>query len=237
MKPKKVIGRKNYGSIPHFSFSQLGPMEHHITKGQELIATKKARNRNDLVIVQEKLDGSNVGVAMVNGRIIAIQRHGFECANSPREMHRHFDDWVKKPMNELRFSNLLNEGERLCGEWLLQAHGTLYNLPHEPFVAFDIFDKDNFRLSYHDFLLRVLPAGFIVPRLIHLGQPYPAKCAIEAIKTSGHGAVGGAEGFVYRVERNGVVDFLAKYIPPGRDVGKYLKDDEVVWNLLPEKIK
>lgn len=232
---KKPLGIKNYGSIPHFSISKLGPGEHCITKGQEVIATKKARDRKDLVIVGEKLDGSNVGVTCIDGKITAISRAGYECNTSPHEQHHLFCKWVNASSNLSRFINILDEGERICGEWLLQAHGTKYELPHEPFVAFDFFTKDNRRLTYHDFILTVLSERFIIPRLIHIGQPFPLKKAIEAMKISGHGAVDGAEGFVYRVERDGKVDFLAKYIPPDKDVGKYLREDKPVWNLIPSR--
>jgi len=44
--------------------------------------------------------------------------------------------------NQDWFLALLNNREQLCGEWLLQAHGTRYNLPYEPFVAFDIMIDD-----------------------------------------------------------------------------------------------
>lgn len=229
-KNRKPLGRKSYGSIPHFRKSKLGPRERHIAPEQEIIATRKPRDRNDLVIVQEKLDGSNVGVACIDGEIVAIGRAGYEAGSSPHKQHHYFRQWAHRIDNLLRFKLLLSEGERVCGEWLLQAHGAKYNLPHEPFVAFDLFTRDNERLTYHDFLLRVLPHGFIVPRLIHLGQPYPLEKAIKAMQESGHGAVGGAEGVVYRVERNGKVDFLAKYIPPDREVGKYLDRDNIVWN-------
>lgn len=225
---KKPMNKKNYGSIPHFKSSQLGPREHHITLGQELIATKKARDYRDLVIVQEKLDGSNVGVVKLDGELIPIQRHGYLCQNSPHMQHRFFCEFVKQ--NETRFKSVLLEGERICGEWLIQAHGTIYELQHEPFVVFDIFTPANERLTYHNFIMRVLPEKFIIPRLIHIGQSFPLKAAIEAIKISGHGASDGAEGFVYRVERLGKVDFLAKYIPPGHDVGFFLKKSLCVWN-------
>lgn len=229
-KNRKPLGRKSYGSIPHFKESKQGPGEHHITPGQQRIATQKARDGNDLIIVQEKLDGSNVGITLINGEIVALTRAGYEATASPYKQHHYFNQWANRIDNQLRFKLLLSEGERVCGEWMLQAHGTKYNLPHEPFVVFDLFTRDNERLAYHDFLLRVLPHGFIVPGLIHLGQPYPLEKAIGAMRESKHGAVGGAEGVVYRVERNGKVDFLAKYIDPDREVGKYLDRDNIVWN-------
>src|ERR1051325_5532570 len=132
----KPLGHKSYGSIPHLSMSKPGPGDYHCHEGQERIATVKTRDKHDIVIVQEKLDGGNVGVAKVNGEILAITRAGYMAYTSPYETHWVFEKWVMQ--NVKRFDALLNEGERVCGEWLYHAVGTRYNLPHEPFVAFDI---------------------------------------------------------------------------------------------------
>jgi len=142
----KPLGRKNYGSIGHLPCSRMGPADHKITDGQERIATLTPRDKHDTVIVQEKLDGSNVGVAMKDGKIYAISRAGYEAKTSPYVQHRAFSDWVYE--NECRFRSVLSEGMRLCGEWLHTAHGTIYALPHEPFVAFDLIDQSNKRAIY-----------------------------------------------------------------------------------------
>jgi hypothetical protein len=165
----KPLGRKAYGSIPHLPFSRLGEGDHHIEIGQAEIATKKARDKNDLIIVQEKLDGSNCSVAKVDGQILALGRSGYLAETSPYEQHRLFAKWVKS--NEQRFAKLLNEKERVCGEWLAQAHGTIYKLSHEAFVPFDLI-TGNERTIYHTFLLRVLPLGFTVPILSSLVAAY-----------------------------------------------------------------
>jgi hypothetical protein len=228
---KKPFGQKAYGSIPHLPESRLGEGDHHIEIGQALIATKKARDENDLVIIQEKLDGSNCCVAKVNGQILSLVRSGYLANTSPYEQHHLFAKWVKK--NKKRFDKLLNENERICGEWLAQAHGTIYKLNHEPFVVFDLFTKDNQRLTYHNFLLRVLPLGFIIPNLVHIGQPLSVEKAMKKLKVSGHGAVDEVEGVVYRVERNEKVDFLAKFVRHSKIDGKYLPENnngETIWN-------
>lgn len=59
----KPIGRKNYGSIPHLHNSKLGEGDYYIGEGQERILTLKARDKHDNILVFEKYDGSNVGVA------------------------------------------------------------------------------------------------------------------------------------------------------------------------------
>jgi hypothetical protein len=233
----KPLGQKAYGSIPHLSNSRLGEGDHHCHAGQEIIATKKSRNRFDLVIVQEKLDGSNCSVAKVNGKIVALTRAGYLADTSPFEQHHYFNRWVEKEKS--RFEKLLNEGERLVGEWLIQAHSTRYNLPHEPFVPFDLMTGSN-RLNYHSFLLRVLPFGFTVPHLIHIGQPVGVKWVLNQIESSGHGAIDKVEGAVWRVEYRGKVDFLVKYVRPDKADGVYLPEisgNEPVWNFHLEKIR
>ena len=135
-KPEKPLGHRAYGSIPHLPGSRRGPADKGLTEHQARILTEKGRDRHDTIIVQEKLDGSCVGVAKLDGRLIALIRAGFPAAGSNYKQHHVFADWVDK--HSARFEALLSEGERVCGEWLMEAHGTIYQLPHEPFVAFDI---------------------------------------------------------------------------------------------------
>lgn len=48
---EKPLGRKNYGSIPHLPCSRMGPADHACHPGQQTIATEKARDRHDIIIV------------------------------------------------------------------------------------------------------------------------------------------------------------------------------------------
>ena len=71
--------------IPHLPGSLVGSGNYHIGEGQPTITTIKTRDRHDLVIVQEKPDGSNVSAAKVNGKILAIKRAGYIASTSPYE--------------------------------------------------------------------------------------------------------------------------------------------------------
>lgn len=229
----KPLGQKAYGHIPHFSGSRMTPTDKHCEPGHQRIMTEKCRDRKDLIIVQEKLDGSNCSVAKINNEIIALTRAGYLATTSPYEQHHYFDVWVKRELK--RFDLLLNNGERVVGEWMAQACGTRYNLFHEPFVAFDIMHK-HARLNYHDFLKRVLPLGFTVPNLLHMGQPLSLKTAKKYIENSGHGGIDPVEGMVYRCEREGKVDFLCKWVRPEKKDGIYLPDISglpAIWHWLP----
>jgi hypothetical protein len=228
---EKPLGRKNYGSIGHLPNSRMGTGDHSIHDGQASIATQKIlKNKNGVereIIVQEKLDGSNVGIARVNGLIIPLSRSGYRADSSPYEQHHAFHHWVLQQKDRWDF---LEEGERLVGEWLMQAHSTKYELKHEPFVAFDLM-KDDTRLPYDEFLNRVSAAKIITPFLIHRGIAISEKEVMEKIGKYGfHGAKDEVEGAIWRVELIGKkgrkVEYLTKYVRPEKIDGIYLKDKE-----------
>lgn len=239
---KKPLGIKNYGSIAHLPASRMGPGDHACHAGQSRICTEKVRDKHDTVIVQEKLDGSNVGVAKVRGRIVPLTRAGYEASTSPYAQHHEFAAWVAT--NWKRFDDVLQEGERVVGEWLLQAHGTRYRLPHEPFVAFDLMT--GMERATFDVLQLRLAGRFTMPFVVHVGGALSIDEAMRRLGEFGqHGAIDQIEGAVWRVERSEliapnrgserrrVVDFLAKFVRPSKVDGCYLasvtgKPD--VWN-------
>ncbi len=201
-----------------------------------MICTVRARDRHDRVIVQEKLDGSSVAVAKIEGRIVALTRAGYEAHTSPWEQHQLFEAWVWSHAYE-RFDQALGEGERICGEWLAQAHGTRYRLAHDPFVAFDLM-TGGVRLPIDAFAERMASAGLTTPRLIHEGRPASIDVILAQLEPSGHGALDPVEGAVWRVERRGAVDFLAKFVRPDKVDGAYLPEVSGVaalWNWRPDQ--
>lgn len=241
----KPLSRKSYGSIAHLPGSRTGPADHTVNAGQAEIATQKARDRFDRVIVLEKLDGTNVAVARLDGRLVALTRKGYQAATSPFQMHHLFAAWVDDQRD--RFLAVLRDGERLCGEWLAQAHGTRYVLPHEPFVAFDLM-RGAQRDCYDGLRERAAAGGFITPACLHDGAPISIGAVLLRLGAHGrHGALDLAEGAVWRVERQAPiygrqgggtwkVDFLAKYVRPEKQIGMYLPEISgrpAVWNTWP----
>lgn len=243
---RKPLGIKNYGHIPHLPGSRMGPGDHACHVGQARIATERVRDRHDLVVVQEKLDGSNVGVALLDGVLHPLSRAGYLASTSPYEQHWRFGEWVYA--NQDRFLAVLREGERLVGEWLMQAHGTRYTLTHDPFVAFDLMIGST-RTPYDQLVQRLAPGAFVLPSLLHRGGAFSIEAALQALNEYGfHGACDPVEGAVWRVERNELtapgrsqerawqVDFLVKYVRPDKVDGCYLGDisgQADVWNWRP----
>ncbi len=241
---KKPLGHKSYGHIPHLPGSRMGSGDHKCHEGQQKIACEKGRDKYDRIIVQEKLDGSNVGIALLNETILPLTRSGYKAHTSPYKMHHEFKDWVYQ--NKKRFRMALKEGERICGEWLLVAHGTRYNLPHEPFVAFDIMVKQN-RMPYDEFKDRAQLGEFVTPHVISDNGPFPIDDAMSRLGTHGfHGSIDPVEGAVWRIERDilinkslgniggrkTIVDFLVKYVRPDKRDGQYLESEsgKIIYN-------
>lgn len=210
--------------------------DYGIHEGQAKILTKKAP-KGYRIIVQEKLDGSNVAVANIDGELVAINRAGYPCVSAPWEQHRLFHLWVLNNPDRFAF---LRPGERVCGEWLAQAHGTRYRLPHEPFVAFDIIagapDAKGVvpRMTFDE--VRNRCEGLVQPDLISDGPPCPVETALDLLRPEVHGALDPIEGCVWRAERDGRVEFLAKYVRPDKVDGCYLPEVsgvDPVWNWRP----
>lgn len=231
----KPLNRKNYGSIGHLPSSRLGPGDKHVHEGQARIATEKARDRHDLIIVTEKLDGSNVGIARVGDQIHALGRSGWLAQTSPYRQHQLFADWVRQ--REPMFLAMLNDGERLVGEWLAQAHGCRYALPKGPFAAFDLMTGET-RASYDWLAERCAQFEIPMPKLLHIGQPLSVEGAMKLHGPGDHGCLDEPEGAVWRVERRGAFDFMAKWVRQDKVDGSYLPErngGQEIWNWTPEK--
>ncbi len=233
-KPIKPLGRKAYGSIPHLPGSRLGSGDHKVHTGQDVICTVRVRDKHDRIIVTEKLDGGNVAVARIDGVIWALGRAGYPAITSPFRQHHLFCEWVDAGATNLR--NMLADGEVLHGEWLAMAHGTIYDLPHIPFVAFDL-TRDGKRVPHDELTERCAKHGIPTAHVLSDGPAFSIEAALEALGPFGHhGAKESVEGAVWRVERKGQFDFLAKYVRPDKQDGKYLAEisgGKPYWHWLP----
>ena len=229
----KPLGRKAYGSIPHLPGSRLGPGDHHCHEGQAAIACQKTRDQYDRIIVTEKLDGSCVAAAKLAGQILSLGRGGYLAQSSKYKQHQLWAAWVR--LNASRFRALLRDGEWAAGEWLAQAHGTRYTLLHEPFVMFDLFRNER-RISHDELHQLTQLYEFTCPFVVSDGPPLSIGSVQDLIKISHHGALDPVEGAVWRVERNGIFDFMCKWLRPDKKDGRYLPEisgKKGIWNWKP----
>jgi hypothetical protein len=232
---EKPLGIKAYGSIGHLPNSRLGPGDHCVTPGEVQIATVKSR-KGDTVICEEKLDGSCCAVARVDGELLALSRAGYLATTSPYPQHHLYALWVDAHLAQFEG---LQEGQRAVGEWLAQAHGTRYALAHQPFVVFDLM-TGHARALWKDRDAFCVAADLKQPAFfVNGGMAIGIETVMESAgEHGGHNAdpADGPEGAVWRVEREGRIQFLCKYVRLDKVDGKYLPDvsgHPTVWNTWP----
>ena len=229
----KPLSSRAYGSTPHLPGSRLGPGDWSIHVGQARICTDQARDRHDVVIVTEKLDGSCCAVANIDGAIVPLTRAGYQANTSPFFQHHRFAEWVAT--RQALFEQLIAPGFRLAGEWMLQAHGSRYCIsnPDALFVPFALIQGKQ-RAPYTKMVATAAAAGLMPAALISWGAPCSIAAAMETLGLNGrHGCQGPAEGAVWIVERSGVFDFAAKWVRPDKRDGALLPEisgGDPVWN-------
>lgn len=237
MTAERPLGTRAYGSIPHLPGSRTGPADRHVPAGQARICTERVRDRRDTVIVQEKLDGSCVAVARIGEDIVALGREGALAAESRNPSRRLWARFVAAQRG--RFARALEPGERLVGEWLALAHGTRYDLPHEPFVCFDLM-RGAKRAPLAVVQARAERVALPLPGLVHRGGAVGVSAALAALGTGFHGALDPVEGAIWRVERRRgseiEVDIVAKYVRLDKVDGCLLPENSgqpAIWNWRP----
>ncbi|MEM6398414.1 MAG: RNA ligase family protein [Bacteroidota bacterium] len=232
-KPAKIIDGKNYGSIPHLPGSKKDQHDKYLHDGQVRILENGGRDKHDKIYLSVKLDGTNVGVLKKGGELVALQRKGYACIDSPYQQHQAFATWVKEPRNTIRLNRLLDEGERLVGEWLWQASGIQYTFAHaniDPFVAFDQFKADGERYQWEELLLNCQMAGIQVPVNVKLNSFSVDKDADDSLDRFRSWcnpfipfpAGTRHEGVVVRLERKSKLDFMAKWVRSDFVPGRFL---------------
>ncbi|RYX94470.1 hypothetical protein EON78_06005 [bacterium] len=170
------------------------------------------------------------------GNIYALGRDGCLAEDSANEGLKLWADWVD--INKERFINVLNEGERICGEWLALVHGTRYKLSHEPFVVFDLFSADNISLTQENIAKKIKDSKFIMAKTLHKGIPCSVEKAIELLGSGFHGSIDHPEGMIWRLERENKTIFLAKYVFHDKKDGVYLPEiskNKALWNWYPSE--
>ena len=191
-----------YPSIPHLPGSRAAA-DRVLQMAQARRFLDPSHVSKDVVFVEEKLDGSCVLAAREGDAIVAYGRDGGRAELSLNEGRRMFAAWVEA--NAARFREVLIDGERIAGEWLALAHGIRYDLPHEPFVVFDVFCKDQ-RASREEVRWRTKRGKMTMAGLVHEGGPIAIEDAVRKLGRGFSGAREAPEGVVYRIERKGRVE-------------------------------
>lgn len=174
------------------------------------------------LIVEEKLDGTNVGIHFTEAGTMALQCRGHLITEGMHPQYDLFKQWatVKRPLLEER----LGDRYILFGEWLYARHSVHYRqLPHY-FFEFDIYDKQAGAFLSLERRMEILQdTGIQTVPVLSTGA-VSRKQLLALIGPSAYDSVfenpltgrtdNLMEGLYLRIEKEGVVTGRAKIVRP-----------------------
>ncbi len=125
-----------YPRTPHLFGSRGTDDDKHMNE-----ADSQCFIADESLIVEEKIDGTNVGIHFTSGGQMVLQCRGHLITEGMHPQYDLFKQWasVKRPDLE----DCLESQFILFGEWVYARHSLHYRqLPHY-FFEFDIYDKQN----------------------------------------------------------------------------------------------
>ncbi len=157
-----------YPRTPHLFGSNGSGDDKHLSQRESLDFLA-----NVSLIVEEKLDGTNVGIHFTSAGRLVLQCRGHEITTGMHAQYDLFKQWTmgKRPA----FEAMLGDRFLLFGEWLYARHSVHYRaLPHY-FFEFDVYDKQRqVFLDMNSRLKKLEGTGILTVPVIHRG-PATAK--------------------------------------------------------------
>lgn len=123
------------------------PRTHHVRGSRfqhgdgDMDAVPWSELRGKHLVVEEKLDGSNVGISFDSDGRLQLQSRGHYLRGGPRELqYALLKQWVSSIQEELYCT--ITDRYIVYGEWMYAKHTVFYDaLPHY-FMEFDVYDNE-----------------------------------------------------------------------------------------------
>jgi hypothetical protein len=131
--PTQSLAILKYPRTPHLEGSRLQPGD----EGHEHVPLVSLRGQH--AVVEEKLDGANVGISFTEGGELLLQSRGHYLGGGRERHFALFKQWASA--HESRLLERLEDRCVMYGEWLHAKHSVSYDvLPHW-FCEFDVYDR------------------------------------------------------------------------------------------------
>jgi hypothetical protein len=208
-----VSSRRNAGSENFFRFPHtphlvwLGPGR---PRDDKVLAPQEV---NDLlagdVVVEEKLDGANLGFSVGDGVLRAQNRGSYLDLDAPQGQWKPLKRWLSTRRHAL--ADALGANLMLFGEWCYAVHSVRYARLPDWFLAFDVYDRstgDFWSVDRRDELAASLD-------IVTAPQLSRGRHSVESLKKLlGPSTVtdGPAEGLYVRRDANGLLKARAKLV-------------------------
>lgn len=124
-----------FPSTPHIVL----PEEAELRKEKVMPAKEIEELLQHELIVEEKVDGANLGISFDSEGNLCLQNRG-SCLQEPLiGQWKQLKAWIEKKQSEL--FDLLLDKYILFGEWCYAVHSIYYNELPDYFIGFDLYDK------------------------------------------------------------------------------------------------
>ena len=176
---------------------------------------------DESLIVEEKIDGTNVGIHFSDGELV-LQCRGHLITDGMHPQYDLFKQWTAVKRHVLE--ECLGEQFILFGEWIYARHSVFYRRLSHYFFEFDIYDKQaEAFLDLKQRLSILTGTGIETVPVIHQGAL--AKTDLQSLigpsqfdsqfeNPKSHQADNLMEGLYLRTEADGVVTGRAKFVRP-----------------------
>ena len=176
---------------------------------------------DESLIVEEKIDGTNVGIHFLDGELV-LQCRGHLITEGMHPQYDLFKQWAAVKRHVLE--ECLGEQFILFGEWVYARHSVFYRRLSHYFFEFDIYDKQ--AKAFLDLKQRLsILAGTGIETVPVVHQGILAKTDLQSLigpsqfdsqfeTPMSHQADNLMEGLYLRTEADGMVTGRAKFVRP-----------------------
>ena len=183
------------------------------------------------VIVEEKLDGANLGVSVDSADGLRLQNRGQYLVPPFGGQFTRAASWLARHEGELTAA--LGETLILFGEWCAARHSVVYDHLPDWFIAFDIYDRGGGKFwstARRDAWAAALGLA-VVPVLARRRMTLAEVEALVMTGTSRFGATP-VEGVIVRREDAAFLEQRAKLVRPDftQAIGEHWRSRRIAWN-------
>lgn len=205
-----------YPRTPHLAGSQGTTDDKHLGS----VDTQKMVSDPSLII-EEKLDGTNVGIHFAEGQLV-LQCRGHEITAGMHPQYDLFKKWADAKQGMLR--ETLSDRFVIYGEWMYARHSIWYRALSHYFFEFDILDKQrNLFLDLASRIELLEGTGIKTVPILHRGtirlNELPELIGRSQFDSQFENPVTGQtddlmEGLYFRTESDGIVTARSKFVRP-----------------------
>ncbi|KAH3744462.1 RNA ligase [Pelomyxa schiedti] len=201
-------GFHKFPRTPHMAGSAVVDDDEVVTPSQvaATIAAARTTSASQLplsLVVQEKVDGANVGVYFLSQWNVVCQKRGDIIHAHEKPQYNVFRDWCNTHIEELW--ECLGTEYCLFGEWLWELHSVYYDSLPDFFIAFDVLHIASNKFVSHRKVNEILRGKFATVPLLHEGPvpvdiPGIVQTALKSVSHSRFSTTIPAEGVYIRIE-------------------------------------